>query len=256
MPRKKLLEHLFDLQGIPSQCPRRIPADASKVVIYGLMEPHAPIIRYVGCTKNLRVRIKNLLGPARRGDFFPNPSMQWVAQLCSFGQTPRVCVLEVCDVHDRQEREAFWIVNLRETQPLLNVWNGHDGTGVPLSRSTRLKISVAQKGVPDAPWSNERKANHHESMKQAWKTRRTNGWKPAPVSDETRRKLSLRRTGRTLSDETRRKIALAHIGMPFPESARKKLSEHQRGRKLSQETRRRMSEAQHKRHAMMKEGAQ
>ena len=83
-------------------------------------------------------------------------------------------------------------------------------------------------------------------------------------SEETRRKMSEARKGKTPSVETRRKLSEAHKGRIFSEEHRQKLSETaksrkgiipsaetrqkmskaQKGRKHSQETRRKMSKAQ------------
>jgi len=63
-----------------------------------------------------------------------------------------------------------------------------------------------------------------------------------PVSDETRRKISLANTGRKHTEETRRHMSESHKGYKFPEHGLAKAIEVNTGRPCSPETKKKIRE--------------
>jgi|688.fasta_scaffold239346_2 hypothetical protein len=64
-----------------------------------------------------------------------------------------------------------------------------------------------------------------------------------PLSEETRRKMSESKKGKTFTEEHRRKLSEAHKNRPpRSEETRRKMSEAQKGKTRSEETRRKMSD--------------
>ena len=85
---------------------------------------------------------------------------------------------------------------------------------------------------------------------------RTSPRKGVTLSDETRRKMSESQKGHTVNEDTRKKMSEAHKGHTVNEETRKKMSESRKGenhpmygKKHSEETRKKMSEAAKRRHA-------
>jgi group I intron endonuclease len=63
----------------------------------------------------------------------------------------------------------------------------------------------------------------------------------SPISEETRKKLSLAQTGKKLSEETKRKMSVARTGKKSSDESRLRMSKAQKGRKVSDETRKKIS---------------
>ena len=75
--------------------------------------------------------------------------------------------------------------------------------GVPRSRETRDRLSLALKGKPFTP-------EHRAALSASHKAAR------APLSPETREKISLAKRGRAFTDEHRAKLSAARAGKPSP----------------------------------------
>jgi group I intron endonuclease len=94
--------------------------------------------------------------------------------------------------------------------------------GTKLSPETRYKISEAAKTRP-------------------------------PISEETRRKLSISNKGKTVSEETKLKISEANKGRQISEETRKKLSDSAKNRVFTEETRQKLRESAKNRHTISEE---
>ena len=75
------------------------------------------------------------------------------------------------------------------------------------------------------------------------KTNGGDGVSGAVVSDETKRKMSEARKGKTHSKETKRKMSESGKGKIISEETKRKMSEARKGKTHSKETRRKISEA-------------
>ena len=105
----------------------------------------------------------------------------------------------------------------------------------------------------------EHKRLHMQNISDETKKKMSEARKGRTQSEETRKKISEAKKGRTsnrkgvtLSAETRKKMSEAKKGKklkPFTEEHRRKLSETMKGRIFSEETRRKLSEAAKRRHA-------
>ena len=124
-------------------------------------------------------------------------------------------------------------------------------TGTHHSIEARRKMSLSKKGMTawnkGKHWSAE--ARRNMSTSHRGKTRQ-------PLSEETKRKISISHTGKHLSEETRRKMSLAkkgrttwNKGKQMPEEFRRKMSklnlgnQAHKGKHHSEETKRRLAEA-------------
>ena len=96
-----------------------------KVFIYGVLEPHANIIRYVGRTFDLQARMQSLSDEAH-ADQHHRPVAKWVRGHLERSMLPRFVVLEHTTQHIMADREKAWIrhylaMGQKIGVPLLNV---------------------------------------------------------------------------------------------------------------------------------------
>ena len=119
-------------------------------------------------------------------------------------------IIEQCDNFALIEREQFYIDTLH---PEYNARLTADSNlGLKRSDEARQKMSDAKNGY--VPWnkgktfSEESKHKMSESSKGqiAW----NKGKKTGPLSDETRRKLSIAKKGKARPEEVKRKISASH----------------------------------------------
>jgi hypothetical protein len=104
--------------------------------IYGLYDPQSDALRYVGCTNNLKLRIRNHLSKAKEclEDFikcnpfyyskhYYNNKDRWIASLLRDNRTPKTDVLAIIEVRENLRRdvvEASLIRYLCHYHDLLN----------------------------------------------------------------------------------------------------------------------------------------
>jgi hypothetical protein len=106
------------------------------------------VYRYVGKSKNVAKRLQTHLQRASRKK---TPCQCWIWSRLSSGRTIQLTVLETVDLANLNEREKFWIYEMRQAgYPLLNLTPGGDGgptfTGGQHSVESREKMRVARLG--------------------------------------------------------------------------------------------------------------
>lgn len=201
----------------------------NQFLVYGLVDPRTGEVRYIGRSSS------GLRRP--RMHFFPsklterNHKANWMRSLLSAGVRPEIIVLEeFAFAADTVVAECFWIAQARGLGwSLTNQTDGGEGaSGAIRSPETRARISravrehLATSGV-------------REQLSTAQRAR----FARAPVSTETRAKISANGRGRTLSADHRAKISTASQNRS-PEY-RAKISAANRARVVSPETRAKLS---------------
>lgn len=173
------------------------------IFIYALKEPLSGAIRYVGKTNNLQKRYtKHLLAQGA------NPEKNaWIEQLKANGLKPQIEVLEECAESVWPDRERHWIANGKaQGWDLLNADEGGWGSpnpksstlrrmrqshlGKTLSASTREKVRLASKGRPVS----EETKNKLRTRNHTWGWKISLGKQGHSVSDQSRDKMSVKRT--------------------------------------------------------------
>lgn len=190
-----------------------------KHFIYTLTDPRTKVIRYVGKTNNLAVRLAMHLCE-KRGTHKNN----WLAQLRDLGLRPIMDVIEECTEETWPERERFWISHFRQMGlPLTNLDSGGNH-GRSLCEETKNKIrqkAIGRKQSTEsiAKMKVTKLANltpeRRENLRQAQLGKKQ--------SKETIARKSASLKGRVLSEETRKKISKAHIGKLISEEVRAKI---------------------------------
>lgn len=119
---------------------------SASVSIYALIDPRTGLVRYVGKSKNvdLRVRYGHLGAELKNARLHKT---NWLRQLAELQLQPIVQILEVTDESSWQERERYWIAHYRSIgASLTNMTEGGDGGCIGHSESTRLKMSQSRLG--------------------------------------------------------------------------------------------------------------
>lgn len=189
----------------------------------------------------------------------------------------KVRLVEICNSREElNEREIFWIADLRDRLPSKMIYNIAIGGGVifsgesfsdehknnlskshlgkKVSKDTRLKISKSVKG---------------RKLSKEWRNKISAGNKGKVISEKQKSRISKANKGKTpwnkgksriYSEETRRKMSEAkrgksswNKGMHASEESRIKNRQSHLGKKVSEETRRKMSEAQKRRFKNLEE---
>lgn len=187
--------------------------------IYALIDPRDQTIRYIGKSDDPHKRL--LVHLREKSDTYKN---RWIKSLQSQGLVPELLIVEEVSRDQWGVREQYWIVYYREQgAALTNTEEGGLGRrNYETSLETRAKLSAAKKGKKHSP---EHRAHLIEARA-----------KRAEISEETRRKMSLYRTGRTTSDETKAKLSAALRGRTISAETRAKTSAKLKGRVPSAET--------------------
>lgn len=94
-----------------------------KFVIYTLSDPRTNIVKYVGCTSNLKKRMWG-----HRASKYKNNVSIWVKELSYCGVRPYVDVIDIIDQKDVVEKEKFYIWQFSQKFELLNMNAGGGGT--------------------------------------------------------------------------------------------------------------------------------
>ena len=136
--------------------------------IYALICPEEGIIKYIGKTKDLRLRLQGHINYALQKSHL-NGKHEWIRTLYTKNLKPVMQILEQCTDETWQEREAYWISFYAKTHTLFNKTSGGEDF-------------VFKSG--NNPWNK-------------------GGGK---FSDESRRKMSLSHIGKILSEDQKSKI--------------------------------------------------
>jgi hypothetical protein len=90
------------------------------VYIYALKDPDTEDMRYVGMSKQPKIRFK-----AHMHDRSNNRKGAWIAELRAAGKRPILTILEETNKENWEDRERYWIAKGRESGwPLLNIMAG------------------------------------------------------------------------------------------------------------------------------------
>jgi hypothetical protein len=131
--------------------PARKPDDTA--FIYGLVCPHAGVVRYVGRTYSPYERLFGHIARATN-----DATKKWMAALIAEGRVPVVLTLEVTTQADAVHREHEWIryYGRRHGELLLNrsgrpgvVTGSRPGPGRPLTNGEGFKKSLLIRTSPD-----------------------------------------------------------------------------------------------------------
>lgn len=218
--------------------------------IYVLIDPRDGEIRYVGMTgKTLETRLRGRLKDTRcRGH-----RRHWLDQLKRMGMTPTIQLIQEVPTDFGGQAEVYWISYFRAVG--CNLVNGTDGgegghLGVKMSEETKEKlrqatirqfqdpearrqVSLVHKGKTISPL--------HKRVVSAATTKRWEKWRAdgSYTSPETRAKISASRSHEPLSDEYKRKMSLKLKGVPKSAEHRQRISDanrrfHAEKRRLAQ----------------------
>jgi len=177
---------------------------------------------YIGQTKNLEKRIWGHFSSARSGSDF-----HFHAAIRKHGESSfEFSVIESCEDHLADEREAFWINHFDTFQNGYNSTSGGEARK-QLTEDVRMKISTSKMG-------HEVSDETRKKMSEAQKRR-------PPISDETRKKMSDSRRGKKKkphTEEAKQKMSNAKKGHAPPNKGKKasaetveKMSKSRKGQK-------------------------
>jgi hypothetical protein len=221
------------------------PRGAAFTCIYALLEPEHPRIpRYVGKSNQPSARLCDHLRRYGR-----NPRKHsWVSRLQEQGLRPVLFILEVCRIAEWEERERWWIRNLREVgYDLLNLTDGGDcGPVTGISPETRAKMVASRlaRGWKHTPESIEKMRESRAGKRPTPEAvaRRAAGLRGKPKSPEHVAKVAAANRGRPLSPERKETLRQAMLNFKHTEETRARISATLKGRVFSEEHRRKISE--------------
>jgi len=195
----------------------------TKCFIYALVDPRTDAIRYVGKTTNPSWRFRQHL----RYDRTDSHKSRWLALLSKLGLTPKWVVLEEVKLSEWQEKERFWIANLKKDGcSLTNETPGGDGRQKGFKHkpaSVRKIVEALKRRSPEI----RRQAALKTSLKL----------KGRPLLEDHRKKLSVSHIAfwQTLSDKQKRAY-IKHLRRTWTSEERIKLSRTNTGRKNNQKS--------------------
>jgi hypothetical protein len=198
--------------------------------VYILRDPRTLEVRYVGITTaELPIRLRRHVNAARIEG--PTHRSNWIKGLSAAGLTP---VIEAVDsgLGEWEKAEQGWIAHFRAAGARLT--NGTDGgngsLGHPCSDEYRERLRKEMTGAPRR--GNPENWKHSAASRSAISAALIGGRR----SDETKRKMSEARKGRTFSEATLAKMR-AHVKS---EEHRRKLADASRGHVATEATRAKM----------------
>ena len=177
-------------------------------------------IRYVGVTNNIDKRyVKHIYESIKNTK---SHKCEWIRCCIRNNYRPLIRIIDTSECReDAFLSERYWISRYKfQGYDLTNGTEGGDGNINP-SKETRLKMSLSHIGKVPPNKGKKHSSAHIEKLKQAWKNR-------PPVSIETRKKLSILRTGKKRDPAIGRKISIAKKGKPNGRLGYKLTEEHKR----------------------------
>ena len=180
--------------------------------------------KYIGqTTKNVNIRWNDHCRPYSECVKLSNAIQKYGKDAFEF------TVLEECETLDQlNEREVHWIKELNTLSP--NGYNLHTGgLNHVCSDETRLKLSLSGKGriISDVTKLKMSLANIGKKLSDVTKSKLADARRGKRASEESRKKMSIAGKGRPKSQETRAKISSAKKGRkmaPLSEETRMKMS--------------------------------
>jgi hypothetical protein len=234
------------------------------ISIYGLYEPGSNVCRYVGKTcKDPSKRLAEHIADSAN-KMATSPRFNWIRKLAKSGARPEVRLIESVGEGEWQEREKFWIHEMRKVgHPLLNCMHGGEGpNGYKFSDEVIQKMRAAaairssdpeyRKRLGEAVRNAYRDPATRKRLSEALvksharpevKARVSAGLKASLARPEARARMSATHKGKPKSAETRAKIGAAKIGVPRSIESRLKQAATMRGGTRSDLTKQRMREA-------------
>lgn len=208
------------------------------VTVYGLCSSADGRIRYVGQTnQKLSYRLNTHIAHALAARSKAHCAA-WIRQVISAGSDIRIFAIEENAVRNEAERRLIkWY--RKHGAALTNIGLGGDGNDGPRSEEHKRAISEALRGKPKS-------ADHRRKLADALKGRplpaalveacrlglnHKKGVKRQPMSEETKRRISVANKGRRKPLGHGAKISLSKIGRPRSQETKDKLSAYWAGRK-------------------------
>ena len=96
-----------------------------KVYIYGLYSTEDEIIRYVGKTKTIKIRMAEHRREAKENN--TRPKNVWMREVYAKGYDVKLKIIEETNSDEWCEREQYWIAELKESNNLTNILKGGVG---------------------------------------------------------------------------------------------------------------------------------
>lgn len=222
--------------------------------IYVLSDPRDRKPRYVGYTIDPRNRLRDHL--YRNSKHNPH-KRHWIKKLAREGVKPLMEIVE-SGCGPWQDAEQAWILGFRQAGcNLLNATSGGEGSiGWHHSEETKIRLRelslgnrnmVGKKLTPE--WKENLRRSHLGKLSDEQRKKLSLKFKGKPISEEHRRKIKLASQGRKWEPERRRKIIAALKGRKFSEEMKHKLSLAHMGYQYTPEHRENMRKAQLARYA-------
>ncbi len=202
------------------------------VYIYSLCDPRTGECRYVGKTKDVENRVRSHVR-----DKVLSHKTNWIKSLIALGLRPLISVIETIENsndEDWQDRERFWISEMRRLGCRLTNLDSGGRRGKSMSEETKKKLSEVLSKIEKTP---------------EWRENIRRSRIGSKASEEAKKKMSLARKGKRFTPEHAAKIGQANRGRICSEETRNKISESNRGKVVSPETREKASIALKKRWA-------
>ena len=169
---------------------------AGHVAVYALDGPDGEI-RYVGKSIDPEQRLLAHIAGARRSKTHKG---RWIAKILDTGHRPGLWVLGWhLPGEDVDANERNWIKHLRQDHgyKLTNATEGGDG------RTNWSDTDKLEHGrIIRRSMTAEVRARMRTARRRTVELQRASGWKPKPITEETRLKLSMSHVGKRQSQET------------------------------------------------------
>lgn len=216
-------------------------AHTCAIVIYALTDPRDEAVRYVGKTRNLKLRMY-----AHKHDKRRTHKFFWLNSLFKEGLTPGVIILQELTTEAEEQwrdAEAFWINKYKAAgERLTNLMEG--GYGITKhSELSKAKMAESQRNL-----SPEKRANQSQGKLGIKQTaehviNRMHKLRGLKRTAKTRANISAGLKGHNVSASTRSKLRIINTGRKLPASTIEKIRQASTGRTHSQESIQRMREA-------------